>query len=54
MADVESHLATGPTPSYRAIPINADGTMKVENSGSVARDHLANERTFLAWLRTAI
>ena len=27
-------------------------TMK--NSGSTARDHLANERTFLAWLRTAI
>lgn len=25
-----------------------------ENKGSTARDHLANERTFLAWLRTAI
>lgn len=24
------------------------------NSGNRARDHLANERTFLAWLRTAI
>ncbi|MGH3443497.1 MAG: YidH family protein [Nitriliruptorales bacterium] len=23
-----------------------------ENVGSVARDHLANERTYLAWLRT--
>ena len=24
------------------------------NTGSVARDHLANERTYLAWLRTGI
>ena len=24
------------------------------NKGSTARDHLANERTFLAWLRTAL
>ena len=26
----------------------------VENSGSTARDNLANERTFLAWLRTGV
>eukprot|EP00933_Yihiella_yeosuensis_P025648 TRINITY_DN19898_c0_g1_i1.p1 TRINITY_DN19898_c0_g1~~TRINITY_DN19898_c0_g1_i1.p1 ORF type:complete len:170 (-),score=21.03 TRINITY_DN19898_c0_g1_i1:165-632(-) len=26
----------------------------VENTGSTARDQLANERTFLAWLRTAV
>ena len=26
----------------------------VENSGSTARDHLANERTFLAWARTGL
>eukprot|EP00471_Norrisiella_sphaerica_P007238 CAMPEP_0184480140 /NCGR_PEP_ID=MMETSP0113_2-20130426/1630_1 /TAXON_ID=91329 /ORGANISM="Norrisiella sphaerica, Strain BC52" /LENGTH=168 /DNA_ID=CAMNT_0026858413 /DNA_START=146 /DNA_END=652 /DNA_ORIENTATION=- len=26
----------------------------VKNSGSVARDHLANERTFLAWARTGM
>jgi putative membrane protein len=25
-----------------------------ENTGSVARDHLANERTFLAWIRTSL
>ena len=30
------------------------GEVEVANSGSTARDHLANERTFLAWLRTAI
>lgn len=25
-----------------------------ENTGSTARDHLANERTYLAWVRTAL
>jgi len=25
-----------------------------KNTGSLARDHLANERTFLAWIRTAL
>ncbi|CAD6584379.1 MAG: hypothetical protein CYPHOPRED_002680 [Cyphobasidiales sp. Tagirdzhanova-0007] len=27
---------------------------KYSNTGSVARDHLASERTFLAWLRTGL
>ncbi|TVY29423.1 hypothetical protein LHYA1_G001818 [Lachnellula hyalina] len=26
----------------------------IANTGSVARDHLANERTFLAWTRTGL
>ena len=26
----------------------------IPNQGSTARDHLANERTFLAWVRTAL
>lgn len=29
-------------------------TMILENSGSVARDHLASERTFLAYVRTSL
>jgi putative membrane protein len=28
--------------------------MQLENQGSTARDHLANERTFLAWVRTGL
>lgn len=27
---------------------------RVANEGSIARDHLANERTYLAWLRTGL
>ncbi|TRM57509.1 hypothetical protein BD626DRAFT_439539 [Schizophyllum amplum] len=31
-----------------------DPSLVLENSGSVARDHLANERTFLAYTRTSL
>jgi uncharacterized membrane protein YidH (DUF202 family) len=29
-------------------------TAPIANTGSVARDHLANERTFLSWTRTGL
>lgn len=29
-------------------------SLTLDNTQSVARDHLANERTFLAWLRTSL
>ena len=29
-------------------------SVRLENTQSVARDHLANERTFLAWVRTSL
>jgi hypothetical protein len=31
-----------------------DVSLVLENSGSVARDHLASERTFLAYVRTSL
>ena len=34
--------------------IKAFKTAPIANTGSVARDHLANERTFLAWTRTGL
>lgn len=30
------------------------GLAVIANKGAVARDHMANERTFLAWLRTSL
>jgi len=46
----------GPRVSFARMPPPSplQGSTTVPNEGSAARDHLANERTFLAWLRTAL
>lgn len=41
-----------PLPLIRRLSIKP--SMTLENSGSVARDHLASERTFLAYVRTSL
>lgn len=35
-------------------PFKYAATIVLENNGSVARDHLASERTFLAYVRTSL
>ena len=45
-----------PAPVAAATKAHGDTTAELDvlNTGSTARDHLANERTFLAWARTGV
>ncbi|KAL0074545.1 hypothetical protein F4703DRAFT_1798993 [Phycomyces blakesleeanus] len=43
-----------PHPYFATLYSRLSFSLIVENKNSAARDHLANERTFLAWLRTSL
>ncbi|CAG8618162.1 6286_t:CDS:2, partial [Ambispora leptoticha] len=68
-AETETSQSISSTSNYKILPATKKAfipdwfkrkfsrmnpTLYLENQASVARDHLANERTFLAWLRTSL
>eukprot|EP01095_Lingulamoeba_sp_RSL-Kostka_P016477 TRINITY_DN807_c0_g1_i2.p1 TRINITY_DN807_c0_g1~~TRINITY_DN807_c0_g1_i2.p1 ORF type:complete len:202 (-),score=69.09 TRINITY_DN807_c0_g1_i2:182-787(-) len=54
-ADLEDYPFENKTPVFTLIKEKvASGFRYRKNEGSLARDHLALERTFLAWLRTSV
>lgn len=49
----KTHNDPGQSTSLWSSVLNST-SMRLENTGSVARDHLASERTFLAYIRTSL
>jgi uncharacterized membrane protein YidH (DUF202 family) len=54
LAQSAAPASAPPSPAAAAVVADATIEYDVLNSGSTARDHLANERTFLAWARTGL
>ncbi|TQN75273.1 hypothetical protein CSHISOI_00151 [Colletotrichum shisoi] len=54
VAREERELAARTKEPWYTVFLSSFHSIELENKGSVARDHLALERTFLAWLRTSL
>ncbi|KAI5961134.1 hypothetical protein CANMA_003908 [Candida margitis] len=56
MTSVQSNLAQDEKEPFTTSTLKGifNFQMNLPNKGSVARDHLANERTFLSWTRTSL
>ncbi|KAK6227039.1 hypothetical protein QIS74_00594 [Colletotrichum tabaci] len=54
VAREERELVARTREPWYTVFLSSFHSIELENKGSVARDHLALERTFLAWLRTSL